>query len=97
MIAVDHEHCNFGQRILTGYLDDLKGMPSFVGIDTPHKKVHEGAHRLLEALSEPQWLNRPHGREAVRDAIFQVEDCSQELIAVLDALIREKSEGEKPV
>ncbi len=94
MIAVDHEHCNFGQRILSGYLDDLKGMPSFTKIDMPHKKVHEGAHRLLQAVAEPEWLNRPHTREAVRDAIFQVEDCSQELIAVLDALIREKA-GEK--
>ncbi len=95
MIAVDHENCNFGKRILTGYLDDLKGMPSFSGIDEPHRQVHVGAHRLLEALAEPDWLEHETTRTAVRDAIFHVEDHSQALIGVLDALIREKGEAKQ--
>ncbi len=93
LINVDHEHCNFGSRILSGYLDDLKGMPSFGRIEEPHRQVHQGAFQLLEALSDPEWIATPHGREAVRKAIFHVEDNSQELIGVLDALIREKEEA----
>ncbi len=95
LIAVDHEHCNFGQRILTGYLDDLKPMPSFTRINEPHKQVHAGAHQLIEALREPEWLNHSHGREAVRKAIFHVEDNSQTLIGILDDLIKEKSEAKQ--
>ena len=73
----------------------LGHLPSFKALDTPHDRVHDGAHRAL-ALSEGDWKRDAGIQRQLVEAFSETEMASRELIATLSRLSDEKQQFEMP-
>ncbi|MCB1788134.1 MAG: CZB domain-containing protein [Gammaproteobacteria bacterium] len=95
-VAVDSRSCRFGRWYHEGEGQHMLGhLPSFKALDTPHDRVHDGAHRAL-ALSEGDWKRDAGIQRQLVEAFSETEMASRELIATLSRLSDEKQQFEMP-
>jgi hypothetical protein len=94
--AVGPDSCRFGCWYSQGDgAANFAHLPSYQGIDQPHRTVHEGVHRALH-LVEGEWQKSPALQEQILAAFKSVEDRSDELMQLLGGLAEEKRHYENP-
>jgi methyl-accepting chemotaxis protein len=94
--SVGPESCRFGRWYSEGDgAANFAHLPSYQGIDNPHRAVHESVHRALHLL-EGDWQHSPVLQEQILAAFKSVEEHSDELMQLLGGLAEEKRHFENP-
>ncbi len=94
--AVGPDHCRFGKWYGHGDgVKDFAHLPSYAGIDSPHRSVHDGVHRILDIV-QGDWRESATDRQAILDEFQQVESHSHTLMGLLSGLADERQRFEKP-
>ena len=94
--SVGPDTCRFGRWYSEGDGSaNFAHLPSYQGIDRPHRAVHDGVHQALH-LVEGDWQQSPALQEEILAAFKCVEDRSDELMQLLGGLADEKRHFENP-
>ncbi|MCP5318703.1 MAG: CZB domain-containing protein [Chromatiaceae bacterium] len=94
--AVGPDHCRFGKWYGDGDgMKDFAHLPSYRGIDLPHRSVHDGVHRILDIV-QGDWRGSATDRQTILDEFQQVESHSHTLMGLLSGLADERQRFEKP-
>ena len=88
-VAVDHQHCRLGKWYLAEGKELFGRFPSYQALDTPHAKVHNGAHRVLEQL-QFDWENDTGVQLAIVGGLEEMEAGSSGVMSLLDRMVAEK-------
>jgi methyl-accepting chemotaxis protein len=88
-VAVDHQHCRLGKWYLADGKELFGRFPSYQALDTPHAKVHNGAHRVLEQL-QFDWENDTGVQLAIVAGLEEMEAGSSGVMSLLDRMVAEK-------
>ena len=94
--SVGPDSCRFGRWYSEGDgAANFAHLPSYQGIDQPHRSVHQGVHEALHLVGG-DWQTSPALQERILAAFKTVEDRSDELMQLLGGLAEEKRHFENP-
>jgi hypothetical protein len=89
-------HCRFGKWYSEGEgAANFAHLPSYEGIDSPHRAVHENVHHALE-LARGDWKASDAVLDEILQAFQKTEDRSDELMGQLGGLAQEKQQFDVP-
>ncbi len=86
----DHKSCRFGKWYTSEGLSDFGGAPSYKKIDAPHAIVHQSVHNSF-ALFDSKGKISPTNKEMIYNYFITMENASDELFNILDAMLLEES------
>ncbi|MCB1774347.1 MAG: CZB domain-containing protein [Gammaproteobacteria bacterium] len=93
---VGPDSCRFGRWYSEGDgAANFAHLPSYQGIDGPHRAVHDGVHRALHLVAG-DWQHSSVLQEQILAAFKDVEDRSDRLMQLLSGLADEKRHYENP-
>lgn len=88
-VQVNHRDCRLGRW----YQDEGRALfgalPAYKQLDTPHARVHDGAHRVLGQIGL-DWENDASVQTAIVAALNEMEAGSREVMTLLDRMVVEK-------
>ncbi len=94
-VLIDSDQCRFGQWYHTGSgQEDYSHLPIFPEIQMPHQGVHENIHSVVHAITNPDWQHSTESHQAILEGFIQAEDCSSQLMQLVDQLTQEKGKFE---
>ncbi len=94
-VLVNSEQCNFGQWYHTGTgQQDYSHLPVFPAIQTPHQGVHDNIHSVIHAIENTDWQQSAESHQTILEGFIQAEDCSSQLMQLVDQLAQEKGKFE---
>jgi hypothetical protein len=89
-VAVDEHECRFGRWFESGSGGgDLRGLDAYRKISIPHAAVHREMQEALRS-SDEGWEHRKDVQERVYAAYAAAEAASDEVMSLLDEMVREK-------
>ena len=89
-VGVDHHGCRLGKWYYEGDGRERFGVvPSYRALEAPHGHVHRNAHRVL-TLIDKGWENDVGVQRDIYDALVQMEEGSNGVMAVIDRMVDEK-------
>jgi methyl-accepting chemotaxis protein len=92
-VAVDEHECRFGRWFESGAgTGDLRTLDAYRKIGTPHATVHREMQEALRSADEG-WERRKDVQERVYAAYAAAEAASDEVMSLLDKMVREKHGG----
>lgn len=90
-VQIDHHSCSVGQWYFTGNgQEQFSKLPSYSKFVEPHDKSHQHLQKAL-SLSEENWGDDMMKQAQIVQNFVQASDASNELVGIIDDLIREKS------
>jgi hypothetical protein len=93
---VSPNHCRFGRWYSEGDgVANFAHLPSYGGIDSPHRAVHHNVRRALE-LAQGDWKASDAVLDEILAAFRVTEDRSDELMGRLGGLAQEKHQIDIP-
>ncbi len=88
--GADHQHCRLGKWYYEGRGKAQFGKTrAFVQLEQPHAEVHGNVHRAI-ALSRENWAGDQTVREELLQTMEKAEDASRQVIALIEAMVKEK-------
>ena len=88
---VSHHDCRLGKWYESGIgKEEFEKMPSYPKLDRPHAIVHEQANRLAKECGTGKVIC---SKEEIESMVVQIEEASKDVFALLDAMVKEKSDG----
>lgn len=89
-VSVDHHNCRLGKWYDEGIgHEQFRHLNSFKQLQAPHAAVHKCA-RFAVDLAGDNWLANQDIREEIVAAVKRAESASDEVMALLDAIVEEK-------
>ena len=89
--GVNHHDCRLGKWYESGIgKEEFANVPSYPKLDHPHSIVHERANRLAKECGGEQVVC---SKEEIERMVSEIEEASKEVFALLDAMVKEKSDG----
>ncbi len=89
------EECCFGQWYHEGNgHQDYSHLPAYAGISTPHQGVHDSVHNVLNIVNNSSWKSSASAQQLILGEFKQAENCSDQLMRLVDQLVQEKSKFE---
>ncbi|MCP3849048.1 MAG: hypothetical protein GY694_02245 [Gammaproteobacteria bacterium] len=93
-VSVDHHNCRLGKWYDEGYgQEKYSTTPSFKHLETPHAQVHSAIHSVIKLIGQ-DWEHNTEIKEQIIQAFESAEDASDQLMIILDQMIKEK-EGQQ--
>ncbi|MEA3290496.1 MAG: methyl-accepting chemotaxis protein [Campylobacterota bacterium] len=84
---VDHKNCRLGKWYSQGLGKKyFSNTPSYSKLDRPHSIVHNGTHKVFDAISKEGDLD--YGK--VMDAFKEMENASEDVFSLLDTILKER-------
>ncbi len=95
-VAVDHHNCRLGKWYEGVGKEVFGDAPSFNGLLTPHKRVHDCVHNMVSMMSQP-WDKD----ESLQDQIINAMECAEEaslgVMRNIDNVVAEKHPEVAPI
>jgi len=89
-VSVDHHNCRLGKWYYEGYgQEKYSATASFKHLETPHAQVHSAIHDVIELIGQ-DWEQNIEVKEQIIQAFETAEDASDQVMNVLDTMIKEK-------
>lgn len=88
-VSVNHHDCRLGKWYENEGRTIFAGLPAYQALERPHAKVHDSVHAMLPYLDQG-WEKDTAMQAAMYAALQNAEEASQEVMSVLDQLVREK-------
>jgi len=89
--SVSHHDCRLGKWYESGIgKEEFANMPSYPKLDRPHAIVHEQANRLAKECGGEKVIC---SKEEIEGMVMQIEEASKDVFALLDSMVKEKSDG----
>jgi methyl-accepting chemotaxis protein len=83
---VDHHNCRLGKWYEQGEGSDyFSGTPSYKSLEKPHAIVHNGTHRVFDAIGE-----KPINYNKALDSMREMEGASTDVFRTLDKILHER-------
>jgi methyl-accepting chemotaxis protein len=88
---VSHHNCRLGKWYESGIgKEEFSNMPSYPKLDRPHAIVHEQANRLAKECGGGKAIC---SKNEIESMVVQIEEASKDVFDLLDAMVKEKSDG----
>ncbi len=92
-VSVDHHNCRLGKWYDGEEAQAHYGsMPSYSALDSPHARVHDGAHNILNVL-QTDWANNADSLVEIVTIFEDVEAASGEVMDLMQSIVEEKVSG----
>ncbi|MCA6064376.1 methyl-accepting chemotaxis protein [Thalassolituus marinus] len=90
-VQVDHHGCRFGRWYDTGIgRQHFSHLPTYSAIESVHECVHTSMHGILDHISQADWKRNVRTHNAIQAGFSKLEECSNELVQLIDHLTEEK-------
>ena len=90
LVKVDHHNCNLGKWYDSGHGKQLfSHVPSYAGMETPHRHLHEKIHEAMKYLGE-EWANNRDVQKKIIAAFTESEHASDEVLEAINRIVAEK-------
>ena len=92
-VSVDHHNCRLGKWYDEGIgYEQFRHLNSFKQLQKPHAAVHKCAGFAVDLASD-NWLGNQNIRDEIVAAVQRAEAASDEVMALLDAMVEEKHQN----
>jgi methyl-accepting chemotaxis protein len=88
-VQVNHRNCRLGRWYQDEGRSVFGALPAYRLLDTPHARVHDGAHRVLEQIGL-DWESDATVQTSIVAALNDMEAGSREVMTLLDRMVVEK-------
>jgi methyl-accepting chemotaxis protein len=88
---VDDQNCRLGKWLQSetgGKMYSI--LPAYKALETPHGCVHNHVHRILDIISEEEWLRNKAAHNEIINHFRETENCSQEVMRLLGEMVEQK-------
>ncbi len=94
---IDEQSCHFGKWLH----DDTGGaqykhLPAYAKLDAPHHGVHSNIHRILDIIEKDDWKRDKTIQTHILEHFKETEQCSEQVLNLVEQLINEKKQMETP-